>query len=495
MLIRAMLILILAISANLFSDWNELQKVLASDGAYNDNFGMSVSISGDYAVIGAKWNDDNGDNSGSAYIFHRMGTTWSEQAIITASDGAENDNFGYSVSISGDYAVVSATGDDDNGYNSGSAYIFHRTGTTWLEQAKITASDGADHDSFSRSVSIFGDYAVISAIKDDDNGNSSGSAYIFNRMGTTWSEQAKITASDGAELDQFGYSVSISGNYAIIGANWNDDNGYNSGSAYIFHRTGTTWLEQAKITASDGGDQDYFGNSVSITGDYAVIGADGYNSDSAYIFYRTGTTWLEQAIITASDGADHVNFGNSVSVSGDYVTIGAVWDDENGNHSGSAYIFHRTGTTWLEQTKILASDGAAGNHFGNSVSVSGDYVIIGAVWDDDNGSNSGSAYFFEQTYTIIDNSILNDQKEIILYSAYPNPFNPTTTIKYELPINVTNPILEIFNTKGQLINSFILNENQNSLQWNAEDYSSGIYLYHIKSDKQIFATRKMVLLK
>jgi len=155
-------------------------KLTASDGAVWDCFGYSVSISGEYAIVGARGDSDNGNYSGSAYIWKRDETTWSEQAKITASDGTVGDTFGCSVSISGDYAISGAYYDDDGNYSSGSAYIFKRDGTGWIEQAKVTASDGAAHDRFGAAVAISGDYAIVGAHGDDNNGNESGSAYIYD---------------------------------------------------------------------------------------------------------------------------------------------------------------------------------------------------------------------------------------------------------------------------------------------------------------------------
>jgi len=375
-------------------------KLTASDGAAYDAFGCSVSISGDYVIVGAHCTGDRGDDSGSAYIYKRGGIIWNRQAKLTASDGAADDLFGQSVSISGDYVIVGAHCDDAHGYYSGSAYIYKRDGTTWSQQAKITASDGATGNRFGYSVSISGDYVIVGALGADGSGASSGSAYIFKRDGTTWSQQAKITASDGAADDRFGYSVSISGDYVIVGAYCDDDHGYYSGSAYIYKRDGTTWSQQAKITASDGATGDLFSQSVSISGDYVIVGAycdadRGENSGSAYIFKRDGITWSQQAKITASDGAEGDRFGCSTSVSGDYVIVGAYCDDDHGNYSGSAYIFKRYGTTWSQQAKITASDGAAGDLFGQSTSISGDYVIVGAYYGDAHGENSGSAYIYD----------------------------------------------------------------------------------------------------
>ena len=324
----------------------EQAKLTAADGAIGDHFGGSVSVSGDTAVVGAIFDNDNGSASGSAYVFVRSGTIWTQQAKLTAADGAADDYFGGSVSVSGDTAVVGADSDDDNGRDSGSAYAFVRSGITWTQQGKLTAADGAAGNAFGAFLSVSGDTAVVGAIFDNDNGSASGSAYVFVRSGTAWTEQTKLTASDGAAGDYFGGSVSVSGETAVVGAFGDDDNGSDSGSAYVFVRSGITWTQQAKLTAADGAPGDAFGR------------------------------------------------GRSVSVSGDTAVVGAIYDDDNGTESGSAYVFVRSGTAWTEQTKLTASDGAAWDYFGGSVSVSGDTVLVGAWGDADNGSASGSAYVY-----------------------------------------------------------------------------------------------------
>ena len=381
-------------------------KLLANDGAEYAVFGEAVAIFGDYAIIGARGDDDNGSFSGSAYIFHRSGTTWSQQAKLTASDGAEDDCFGSSVSIFGDYAIVGAPYDNDNGNVSGSAYIFHRSGSTWSQQAKLTASDGAESDYFGSSVSISGDYVIIGAKSDDDNGSNSGSAYIFHRSGSSWSQQAKLTASDGAESDLFGGSVAISGDYTIVGARKDDDRGRDSGSAYIFHRSGSSWTEEDKLTAGDGAEYDTFGCSVSISGDFAIVGAAydedfGPSTGSAYVFHRTGTSWWQATKLLASDAASGDYFGYSLSIFNDYAIVGASRDDDNGMNSGSAYVFRRNSSTWTEETKLTASDGAREDSLGYSVAIFGDHAIVGAPYDDDFGYSSGSAYYFSVNYPCV----------------------------------------------------------------------------------------------
>jgi hypothetical protein len=375
------------------ANWTETQKLLASNGEVGDCFGVSVSVDGDSALIGADWDDDNGVDSGSAYVFTRTGTIWTQQAKLLASDGAAGDWFGCSVSLDRGTALIGAPRDDDNGVYAGSVYVFTYTGTTWTQQAKLLASDGAAEDWFGWSVSLDGDTAIIGAMDDDDNGTDSGSVYVYTRTGNTWTVQAKLIASDGAVGKVFGSSVSFDGDTALIGA-FGEDNG--TGSAYVFTRTGTTWTQQAKLLASDGAAWDWFGVSVSLDGDTALIGASGFVFSenflgSVYVFTRTGTSWTQQAKLLTSDGAAGDYFGYSVSLAGDTAFIGAWSDDDNGSSSGSAYVFTRIGSTWTQQAKLLASGGAAGDYFGYSVSLAGDTTLIGAYGDE---NLAGSAYVF-----------------------------------------------------------------------------------------------------
>ena len=380
--------------------WQEQEKLIASEGAAGDDFGISVSVSSNYAIVGAVYDDTTkGSDSGSAYVFDV--TTGSQVGKLTASNGATGDRFGRSVSISGDYAIAGAYFDDNsNGIDAGSAYIFKRDGTNWSEQQMLIASNGAAKDYLGSSVSISGDLAIVGSMGNDEKGTDAGSAYIFKRDGTSWVQQPILTASDATAYAEFGTSVSISGNYAIVGARQESTKGHYSGSAYIFKWNGTSWVEQQKLTASDGDAEDRFGHYVSISGDLAIVGADydeenGSNSGSAYIFKRDGSVWVEQAKLLPLDGAANDHFGESVSISGDYAIVGASSNDDNGSDSGSAYIFKWDGANWTQQQKLIASDGTAADYFGTSVSISGNLAIVGGRYNDDNGTNSGSAYIFE----------------------------------------------------------------------------------------------------
>ncbi len=378
-------------------------KVIAGDGGADDRFGYSVSVDGKYAVVGAYGDDDNGEDSGSTYIYEiDADGNWTNEIELTETGLSAGDYFGFSVSISGDYLVIGAYGDDDNGTDSGAVYIYElQADGTWGNEVKLTAGDGAQDDHFGSSVSMSGDYVIIGAYGDDDNGNNSGSVYIYGRDADgNWTIETKLIASDGAAGDGFGYSVAIDGDYAIVGAYEDDDNGTNSGSVYIYERDADgNWTIETKLTASDGEEYDYFGRSVAIDGNYAVVGAhgdddNGGNSGSVYIYERgSDGTWGNKVKLIATDGSSNDRFGISVSIDGDYCIVGAHGDDDNGNNSGSVYIYaHLADGTWGDESKWTAADGAAGDYFGYSVSISQGHAAVGAFGDDGVGDETGSAY-------------------------------------------------------------------------------------------------------
>jgi hypothetical protein len=371
----------------------EEAKLTASDAEPADRFGSEVSLSGDRALVAAV-----GDTTGAAYVFVRSGTSWTEEAKLVSSDIEFNDFFGSSAALSGDRAIVGATGDDDKGSFSGSAYVFVRSGTIWTEEAKLTASDGKANDQFGCSAAISGDRAIVGAWLDSGNGNGqdSGSAYVFVRSGSSWIEEAKLTASDGAYMDHFGRSVAISGDRALVGVP-------DESSAYVFERSGTTWFEQSKLWPSIGGFR--FGTSVAISGDRVLVGApdDDANSvdnaGSAFVFVRSGAFWFEEDKLIADDPEWGDDFGISVSLSGDMALVG---DHLEGGDAGAAYVFARTGTSWSQVTKLVASNPLSNlndGHFGASVSLSGGTALVGAT--EDYGNEPGSAYVFVSGSTCV----------------------------------------------------------------------------------------------
>ncbi|MDR3573793.1 MAG: choice-of-anchor D domain-containing protein [Anaerolineaceae bacterium] len=384
-------------------------KVLSLDGASSDIFGGSVSLSGDTALVGAPQATVGSNNAqGSAYVFIRTGTGWVFKQKLTVSDGLAGDQFGSSVTLDGDTALVGAPHAFVNGSYSGAAYVFTRSGTTWSQQAELASSDGAGGDNFGASVALSGDTALVGASSEGEFCKAQGAAYIFTRSGISWSEQQELFASDKFTNDRFGSSVALSGDTALIGSP-NAKVGSNSqqGAVYIFTNSGSAWSQRTKLTASDGAAGDLFGSSLDISGDTVLIGAEwalvGSNAKqgAAYIFTGAGSNWNIQQKLTAYDGAASDNFGTSVALSGDTALVGAFQDNLIGKEA--AYLFNRIGSVWSFQQKLTASDEAAGDEFGDSVALSGDTAMVGARNAAVGGtSGQGAAYTFEAYRTDTD---------------------------------------------------------------------------------------------
>ena len=465
--------------------------VARSHAHAGDQFGSSVAVSGDTVVVGAPSEassslgvnstpDESAADAGAAYVFVRNAGVWSQQAYLKpAAVGVSQagDEFGVSVAISGDTVVVgafhedgSATGvngaADELAADAGAAYVFVRSGTTWSQQAYLKpAAVGTTqaNDQFGGSVAVAGDTVVVGADQEngsatgvngtpDESAANAGAAYVFLRSGTTWSQQAYLkpaTVGTTQALDEFGTSVAIAGDTAVIGATREDGSatGVNgaaneaassAGAAYVFVRSGTTWTQQAYLKASQVSASDFFGLSVAIAGDTVVVGADfedsgstGVNSiadeaaasaGAAYVFVRSGTAWSQQAYLKASQVTSGDRFGFSVAVAGDTVVVGAFNEDgsatgvngtpdELASGAGAAYIFTRSGTAWTQQAYLkTAAVGTtqAGDSFGSAVAISGDTVIVGAPLEDssttgvngtpnEGATDAGAACVFERS--------------------------------------------------------------------------------------------------
>lgn len=455
----------------------------ASNTDVRDSFGFAVAISGDTVVVGARSEDSNAsgvngnqsDNSlsaaGAAYVFVRNGTTWTQQAYLKASNPGSTDIFGVSVAISGDTIAVAAVqeasnatgvnGDQTNNSaaNAGAVYVFVRNGTTWTQQAYLKASNTQTGDEFGASVAISGDTIVIGADGEDSNATgvngdqsnnsfaNAGAAYVFVRNGTTWSQQAYLKASNADVNDLFGQAVAISNDTIVvstafessaaagINGNGSDNSASGAGAAYVFVRNGTTWTQQAYLKASNPQPDGAFGESVAISGDTIVVGADGEgsnatgvngdqtnksapNAGAAYVFVRNGTTWTQQAYLKASNTDAGDTFGAAVAISGDTVVVGAIAEasnaagvngnqgDNSTSRAGAAYVFQRNGTIWTQQAYLKASNPDVGDFFGIGVDVSGDTIVVGAFGESSNATgingnqndnsmpSAGAAYIF-----------------------------------------------------------------------------------------------------
>lgn len=364
---------------------NETRKLTAPDAQAGDLFGISVGISGNTAVVGAEWDDDAGRDAGSAYIIDT--TNGNQIAKLTALDADHYDQFGWSVAISGNTAIVGSVFDDHHGVSkAGSAYLFDAT--TGSQIAKLTAPDPGSADLFGNSVTIEGNKAIVGALQHDGVYVGSGAAYLFDS--TTGALIREYAPDDPGLGDKFGSSVAMSGNTAIIGASLDDGVHTDSGSAYVFDVT--TGNQLFKLTASDASQRLEFGHSVAISGNIAVVGArDSYsNNGSAYIFdISTGNELFKLASPYAENGNF---FGWTVATNGDLAIVGALYDDRNTDGAGRAYVYDTSTGDLLYE--LLASDRAPADQFGMAMAISGDTVIIGTSTDDDAGDKSGSAYAF-----------------------------------------------------------------------------------------------------
>ena len=393
---------------------------------------------------------------------HKLATNYSfqQQAYLKASNADKRDEFGRSVAISGDTMVIGAwnessgVGNDesDNSANgAGAVYVFVRTDDSWSQQAYLKASNAETGDSFGYSVAISGDVIVVGAYREasnatgidgDENNNSmsdAGAAYVFERTGTSWSQQAYLKASNTDAGDLFGYSVAISGDTIAIGAYKDDgvDNAiFDSGAVYIFTRSGTTWGQQTYIRASNSDPADYFGSAVAIAGNNIIVGAYGEDSNAtginsnetnnlakdsgaAYVFTRSlSNTWNQQAYIKASNTGIGDYFGYAVDIIEDTIAVGAYEEDSNaigvnGNKedntifgAGAAYVFAFTGTSWVQQAYLKYPNPRYGIFFGASVALAEDTLVVGAYREGSNAigvngsgsnnsaGNSGAAYTF-----------------------------------------------------------------------------------------------------
>ena len=371
------------------------------------SFGRAIYISGDgtRAIVGAYSEDLSGLNQGAAYVYVKVGGVWLLEARLTASDLQDGDFFGVSVAMSSDgtRVAIGASSEDGAGANRGAAYVFTRSGTTWSEEQKLTASDTSDGDFFGSALDINSDGStlIVGTVGEDGSGSDRGAVYVFTRSGVTWAQEQKIVASDTENDDNFGYRISVSddGNTVVVGTPFEDGSGSDRGAVYVFTRSGVTWAQEQKIVASDTANNYYFGTDVSLSsdGDTLVVGSNGSASGggSAYIFTRSSTVWTEQQIITALDAAANDSFGTSLMLSDNTIVVGAYSEDGDGSNRGAVYVFYKDDTLWVQKSKLTASGASDGDTFGEYLGVSSDglSILVGLA-----GTVNQRALFFKVSH-------------------------------------------------------------------------------------------------
>jgi hypothetical protein len=421
--------------------WAQQAYVKAVNNDANDFFGQAVALDGDTLVVGAP-NEQACDNSitngtgassdntcelftagvGAVYVYKRTGSVWAQEAYLKASDtdtGGTVDpmQFGTSVAISGNTIVVGAPNKNVSATDEGAVYVFVRSGATWTEQAKLTAIQQSNSANFGHDVAIDADTIVVGARND----TPGGAVYVFTRGGTVWTQRDRLQSPNEQAADQFGYSVSVSGNTLVAGAYSEDGNspivhgvsgptGANNnegatdaGAAYVFTRstfTGT-WTHQAYLKRSNLAAQDQLGTSVAIAADTIIVGAPG-STGAAIVFTRTSNIWTEQAILTVTNGDFLDGFGTEVALSSNTAIIGAPYEDSNSTfvvtgptggsgsldnsnpNAGAAYVFLRSGSSWAQTAYLKAPNNDANDQYGVCVAVSLNTVAVGANYESAN---------------------------------------------------------------------------------------------------------------
>ncbi|MCH7976787.1 MAG: T9SS type A sorting domain-containing protein, partial [Bacteroidetes bacterium] len=457
---------------------------------------------------------------GAAYVFAFDGASWTEEAKLTAADGAQADFFGISVSLSGDRALIGAHQDDDAGDTSGSAYVFVFDGTSWTEEAKLTASDAAAEDHFGYSVSLLGNHALIGAYGKDGTNDDTGAAYIFAFDGASWTEEAKLIVSNAFEGYLVGFEVSLSDNRALVVAIGDGHDGLGSGSAYIFAFDGISWNEEAKLIASDASFVDHFGVGASLSGDRALVGAHqaGIGAHgSAYIFDLPASTELTVTCAPVSPPIVIPAGGG-----------GFAYDVEITNNGASSETFD----IWIDivgpgvsrtlgpATRTLAA-GAQRSHTPNQ-NVPGSVPTgaythtcnVGAFpvadasagfdWEKSAAMAPGEPNVIDWTTEAEFVAALGAHTSpdgrrptsFSLQPAYPNPFNPSTTIRFSLPERAYVE-LKVFDRLGREVARLVdgtIEAGRHEVLFNAPALPSGVYFARFSAGG--FAqTQRLTLLK
>ncbi len=382
--------------------FREQQRLIASDGAPFDHLGFSVAAGEELVVAGARFADVAGVDSGAAYVFRRDAAGWREEAKLAPADAVEHDRFGNAVGIDGDTVVVGAHAHHELGRKAGSAYVFRYRRGAWRQEARLAVPGSLR---FGHAVAVSGDRIVVGAPGDLVGDLPAGAVYVFHRQGTSWRQEARLSARDAEARDLFGVAVAMSGDLVVAGASADDEQGSMTGAAYVFRREpreGGSWRQEAKLLAEDAAALCEFGKAVAIDGETVVAGAEGVRDDAgklagaAYVFSGQGNGgWRQEAKLVAADRRPADRFGNAVAVHLDTVTVGAHFADIAGEGSGAAYVFRRSQGRWRQEAKLAPTGGAAGAEFGNAVAVHGGRIAIGALRSGPGGTAAGSVSVFE----------------------------------------------------------------------------------------------------
>ena len=476
------LILVLAASHPISADCQDLRfedyKLFAADEASGDLFGRSVGLGSDWLIVGSPYDEQNGYRSGAAYAFHWNGMEWQQTQKLRPSGLQAEDMFGWSVAIDGDLAAIGATGDDDAADNSGAVYLFRLIGSRWTEEQKLVGGGSTTGDQVGEHVTVSKDKWVIM------NGQYPVPVLAFRYADSSWVETESLYPDDGGHPN-FGHSLSIAGAWLAIGAP------YGAGVSdriYMYRCDQQACEEFQTIKPSETGIM-HFGWSIGIDDSTALVGAtrpDDSNG-SAYFFRFEGATWSEAQWVEASDGEPADAFSATVAINGAFAVVGAPYDDDNGMDSGSAYLFRYDGQGWIEDAKLLASDGEAFDGFSKEISCDSNWIVVSAIGDDDRGDNAGSVYLFR---TNVSTGVTNDypgSHELRLGYPFPNPARD----RISLMVDVARPALVemfVYDILGRQVirtGSRFAAAGQHEFYIDATNLLPGIYIIRANQSREV----------
>lgn len=372
----------------------ETQKLLPT--ATSQETGHSVAIDGDVALVGSPKHGLS--DRGGAYVYRRTGSTWQQEQFLSPPGLSANARFGWSVDLSGDVAVLGAYYHSGVASHSGSAFVYRYQAGDWVLEQELSGSGTAADDWFGYGVAVQDDVIAVASFFGDGAVAGSGTVTVFRRSGSLWIEEQVIAATDLAYYDVFGWAISLDDDVLAIGTPRQDGpGGGDAGAAYVYRRVAGSWILEDKIVPTDLTGGDVFGQSIDVRGDRLVVGAPLHglpsaSTGAAYVYQRSGTSWLPIAKLQASASVSYDYFGTDVAQAGDAVLASATGVQ---NNAGAVHVFRSNGTAWVEVTRLVASDGVSHQRLGKSVAACGDQIVVGSYHDPQAGSTAGSTYFFD----------------------------------------------------------------------------------------------------
>jgi hypothetical protein len=416
-------------------------KLLASDAAQYDYFGLSVAVKGDTAVIGAYGKSDLARNAGAAYAFARNAGAWAQQARLGTSTPLIDAYLGATVATNGSYTAAGAPYASVGAQNDGVVYLF--SNATWQQQTILLPNDPDSLSQFGNALAINGNTLFVGAPMHDSFGANAGAVYVFTFDGVSWVQRQKLIGADTASGDRFGSALALNDGWLAVSAPLHSSPGSPGGAVYLFEFDGVSWVQRYKVGAPDTIAGDRFGSAIALDNGWLAVGVPlhrfvGSASGAVYLFEFNGTAWVQRQKFVASDTVGGDQFGSALALENQRLVVGAPLHNSNGPASGAVYIFERATTTWIERAKLIGSDTNAGDRLGGSISIDGTTILVGAYGDTAAGPGTGAAYVFVE---VTGSEVTNTPSVIVTptETSTPSPTPSNTPLPTATPSHTPSP--------------------------------------------------------